>query len=177
MVVYYKKGKYISSKKPKEVRRLAQSVKRNIARYSKRVAVVGSIRRGVAKPVDIDIVTIPKSAEAKEKIVRYLKQRGRLIQKGPHKIASRIQGIKTEIVFTQPQSWGASLMTYTGPYYANISNRTLAQRKHMLLNQYGLFKRLDHKTGRQIAGRTEGGIYHALGKTYRRPEERGKPRK
>ena len=177
MTVYYKKGKYISSKKPKVVRRLAQNVKRNISQYSKRVAVAGSIRRGVAKPVDIDIVAIPKSPEAKEKIVRYLKQRGRLIQRGQHKVSSRIQGVKTEVVFTQPQSWGASLMTYTGPYYANIGNRTLAHSKHMILNQYGLFKRLDHQAGRQIAGRTEGGIYRALGKTYRRPEERGKPRK
>jgi DNA polymerase (family 10) len=177
MVIYYKKGKYMSSKKPKIVRKLAQTVKRNITRYSKRVAVAGSIRRGVGKPVDIDIVTIPKSAEAKEKIIQYLKQKGRLIQKGPHKVSSRIQGVKTEVVFTQPKSWGASLMTYTGPYYANIANRTLAKSKHMLLNQYGLFKKLDHQTGRQIAGRTEGGIYHALGKTYREPEERGKPRK
>ena len=58
-------------------------------------------------------------------------------------------------------------MTYTGPAGYNIGLRTVAKKKGLLLNQYGLFKNKKH-----IAGKTERSIYTALGKKYKIPELR-----
>ena len=61
------------------------------------------------------------------------------------------------------------LLSYTGPFGAEIGYRVIARKKGMLLNQYGLF---DRKTGKYIAGKTEAEIYKALGKNYKEPELR-----
>ena len=42
-------------------------------------------------------------------------------------------------------------------------------KKGFKLNQHGLFER---RTGKKVAGKTEEEIYHALGRPWKKPEER-----
>ena len=131
----------------------------------KKIEIAGSIRREEQKPVDIDIVLIPKD---KQKIVDYLKTKGKYLQGGGKRVSFKIQGIKTEIYFAEPKSWGAMLMAYTGPSGSAIGLRVIAKKKGYLLNQYGLF----NKTGKCIAGKTEKSVYNALGKKWKQPRLR-----
>lgn len=163
----FKKGSKHITKRGSDVIALSKSVKSKLMPYSKRIDVVGSIRRGVKDPVDIDIVVIPRD---KEIIVRKLGEIGKIEVKGDKMVQTRVNGVDTDIYFATESDYGAQLMTRTGPWQGNLGNRTLAKNKGMLLNQYGLF---DKKTGKKIASRTEKEIYEALGKKYKDPELRG----
>ena len=154
------------NKKQNKIITLAYKLKRILTPLSYRIDIAGSIRRGV-EPRDIDIVLVPKD---KERVKERLKQLGaRVSASGNTLHYSSIDGVHVDIYFANKDSYGAQLMTRTGPRGGNIGNRTLAKRKGMLLNQYGLFK-----GKRRIAGRTEKEIYEALGKQYKSPEIRGK---
>jgi len=161
----FKKGKFHSTLSGPEVKALASEVESKLKPLSKKIEVAGSIRRNVDEPVDIDIVMIPKD---KQKIRERLAELGKVTAQGETMIETRIKGVDVDTYFTEPESYGAQLMTRTGPWQGNIGNRTLAKNKGMRLNQYGLWEK-----NKRIAGRTEKEIYEALGKKYKEPEIRG----
>jgi hypothetical protein len=155
---------YRNPQRGQRVKALAYKIKKLLEPHSYRVTLAGSIRREVT-PNDIDIVVVPRN---KEKIVQKLQSLGYLKAKGDKQVFARIEGTDVDIYFTTPKSYGAELMTRTGPKGGNLGNRTLAKRQGMILNQYGLFK-----GNKRIAGKTEKEIYEALGKKYKVPELRG----
>ena len=159
-----KKGKYVTTREGPTVIKLSKKIQRGLKPLSKRIEIAGSIRRKIKNPVDMDFVLIPKD---KQKIITYLKKKGRYLQGGEKRIAFKIEGIKVEVYYADSNNWGAMIMTYTGPAGYNIGLRTVAKKKGLLLNQYGLFKNKKH-----IAGKTERSIYTALGKKYKIPELR-----
>jgi len=154
----------------KGVFNLANKVKKDIRKYTKRIEIAGSIRRKTGKYNDIDIVAI-SDKEGKEKIRQYLKNKGKLIQDGDFKKAGMINGVKTEIYFTEPKSWGSMLYFATGPGDANIGRRTWAKERGLLLNQNGVF---DRKTGKYLGGRSEKEVLDLLKRPFKKPELRGK---
>jgi len=164
--VVFKKGKFVKTRVGKEVLKIANNIYKSLKPLTYRQEIVGSIRRKQKNPIDIDIVLIPKS---KNKIVEHLKNKGKYLQGGEKRVSFKIKGVKAELYFANNKSWGAHLMTYTGPFQYNIGLRMKAKNKGLLLNQYGLFK-----NKKQIAGSTELSIYKALGKHYKEPELRGK---
>lgn len=144
----------------------AQQIAARLRPYSRQLQIAGSIRRGIPAR-DIDIVIIP---EDKDKIVRTIQNMGgRIYASGDKQTFFKIDHTDVNIYYTTPSSWGAALMTRTGPREGNIGNRTLARNKGMILNQYGLFK-----NNTKVAGKTEKDIYEALGKTYKPPSQRGR---
>jgi len=159
-----KKGRYVITRRGSVVINLSKRLYKDLKPLSKKIEIVGSIRREEPEPVDVDIVLIPKN---KQKIVDYLKTRGKYMQGGEKRVSFKIKGIKVEIYYADAKSWGAMLMAYTGPFGSNIGLRTLAKRKGLLLNQYGLFH-----NGKYIEGKTEKSIYNALGKNYKVPKLR-----
>jgi DNA polymerase (family 10) len=134
---------------------------------SKRIDIAGSIRRKVDDPVDIDIVMVPRD---KQKVRERLAHLGEITEQGSTMVETKIKGVDVDTYFAEPESYGAQLMTRTGPWQGNLGNRTLAKNRGMKLSQYGLF---DRKTNKRIAGKTEKEIYEALGKKYKEPEIRG----
>jgi hypothetical protein len=155
----------VSLKSPKAIFALSKKIASELKRYSSRLDVVGSIRRGDTSPNDIDMVLIPKD---RQKIIAILDKYGTRIEGGEKKLKYNIDGVSTEIYFATPEDYGAMLLTYTGPSGYSIGLRMLAKNKGMKLNQYGLFK--DDKL---IASRKEEDIYSSLGKKYKPPEGRG----
>ncbi|MBI2043663.1 DNA polymerase III, partial [Candidatus Pacearchaeota archaeon] len=73
------------------------------------------------------------------------------------------------LYYTNEEEWGAALLAYSSKRGAGIGLRIIARFKGFKLNQHGLFNR---KTGRFIVGRTERDIYRALGRKYKKPEDR-----
>ena len=164
--VVFKKGRYITTRKGSFVIALSKKIYKELKPLCERIKIAGSIRRKDPKPVDIDIVLIPKN---KQKIFEYLKKRGKFIQGGNKRSTFRIQGVKVELYYTTPKSWGAALLAYSSETGASIGLRVFAKKKGYHLNQYGLFNKKNKKF---IAGKTEKEIYEALGKKYKSPSLR-----
>jgi DNA polymerase (family 10) len=162
----FKKGKIHVTRRGEFVSSLAGKVVSWIRPYSKRIEIVGSIRRKEKNPVDIDIVVIPKD---RQKIEEVLEKHGRKKLGGEKKIYFRIDDVEVEIYYTTPDEWGAALLAYSSRFGAGIGLRVVARAKGFKLSQHGLFSR---KTGRRVAGRTEQEIYHALGRPWKPPEKR-----
>jgi len=155
-----------NKKSSKDIRNMAYKVKNTLTPYSNKIEIAGSIRRG-ENPKDVDIVLVPKDKQAiKDKM---LKLGAKIRAEGKTLLYLNLNGVHVDLFFAEKDSFGAQMMTRTGPAGGNIGNRTLAKRKGMILNQYGLFK-----GNKRIAGRSEKGIYEALGKHYKEPELRGK---
>ncbi len=164
--VVLKKGRIVVTRKGKVVRDLALKVVKYLKPLCKKIEIVGSIRRKEPKPVDVDIVLIPKD---KGKLEEFMKTKGKFLQGGTKKSRWRIEGVNVELYYTTLESWGAALMAYSSKFGAGIGLRVVARKKGFKLNQYGLFER---KTGKRIAGKTEHEIYHALGRSWKPPENR-----
>ena len=162
--IVFKKGKIIITKNPEFVLFLADKIYKQLKPLSKRISFAGSIRRKSSKPVDVDIVLIPKD---KEKIKEGLSKQGKVLFSGEKKFGVKIEGVKVEIYFATEDDWGAMLLYSTGPFGLSIGLRILARKQGMFLNQYGLYK-----NGNIIASKTEEEIYSAFGKKYKKPEER-----
>ena len=150
----------------KSVLSLAKRIVSSLKLYCKKIQIAGSIRRGEKNPGDIDIVLIPKN---KKKIGEILEKKGRKILGGEQKVFFRIEEIEVELYYTTSEEWGAALLAYSSRRGSGIGLRIIARLKGFKLNQHGLFSR---KTGKRIAGKTEEEIYKALGRHWKKPEER-----
>ena len=157
----FKKGRLFFAKHPSHVIFVSKKVLRWLKPLSNRIEIAGSIRRKEPKPFDIDLVLIPKD---KNKIIEFLKTKGKFLQGGDKRASFKIKGVRVELYFTTPESWGATLLAYSSRLGPAIGLRIFAKRKGLKLNQYGLFR-----NGKLIAGKTEREIYEALGKKYKLP--------
>jgi DNA polymerase (family 10) len=153
-------------KKAAYILALAKKLEEELKPLCKKIEIAGSIRGRKDFPKDIDIVLIPKNRIAVE---NFFKTKGKFVQGGEKESSWVIKGIKVELYYTNEDEWGAELLAYSGGKGYNIGLRLLAKRKGLKLTQHGLF---DLKTGKKIAGKTETEIYHALGKKYKKPENR-----
>ncbi len=155
-------------KKGEKVLNFAERIFKKLKPFCKRIEIAGSIRRGEINPKDIDIVLIPKDKNKLEEFMK-IKVKGKFISGGEHESSWNINGVQTELYYTTEEEWGAELLAYSSKKGAGIGLRIIAKRKGFKLTQHGLF---DRKTGKKIAGKTETEIYHALGKSYKKPENR-----
>jgi len=151
-----KKGEYIID--------LSNKVVKWLKPYCTRIKITGSIRRKVRNPEDIDLVLIPKD---REELENFLMKKGKRVRGGEHQAVFKIKGVKVELFYTVPEEWGAALLAYSSEQGAEIGLRLFAKRKGFKLSQHGLFK-----GNKKIAGRTEREIYEALGKKWKKPENR-----
>jgi DNA polymerase (family 10) len=149
-----------------KVLNLASHLKKELKPFCKRIEIAGSIRRHEKHPQDIDIVLIPKD---RLRLEEKMKTIGKFLQGGEHESTWNIKGTKVELYYTNEEEWGAELLAYSSEKGAGIGLRIIAKRKGFKLTQHGLFERA---TGKKIAGKTEKEIYHALGRPYKKPEER-----
>lgn len=76
-------------------------------------------------------------------------------------------GLQVDLRVVARSSHGAALNYFTGSKGHNIALRTIAVKKGLKLNEYGLFR---GKT--RIAGKTESSVYRRLGLSYIEPELR-----
>jgi len=143
---------------------LSKKLEKSLKKFCDKLMIAGSIRRGDKNPGDLDFVLIPKDIE---KIKKHLLKKGKFISGGEKRSTFKIEGIKVELYYTTPESWGATLLAYSSEKGAAIGLRKIARSIGFHLNQYGLYK-----NGRHIAGKTEKEIYIALGRNYKSPRNR-----
>ena len=150
--------------KHKEASKLAKEIIDEIRPLVETFQVAGSLRRGADEIGDIDIVVIPKDGFI-EKVENLIE----ITTNGKRKIYGTYKGIPINFFITEEKSWGACLMTATGPAVYNIRKRFLVKRQGLKLNEYGLFK---VSSGEYLAGKTEKDIYDYLGWADKAPCER-----
>jgi len=75
--------------------------------------------------------------------------------------------IQVDLRILDEGSWGAGLQYFTGSKDHNIHLRTLAEKRGLKLNEYGIFR-----DGTKVAGETEESVYEALGMAWIAPEMR-----
>jgi DNA polymerase (family 10) len=134
----------------------------------KQAVVAGSIRRRQETIGDIDIiVTTSKPELVMAKFVGF-PEVAEVMGHGPTKTTVRLRnGMHADVRVIPDASFGAALQYFTGSKEHNVVVRSMAVRKGLKLNEYGLWK------GRKLlACRTEEDVYRALGLPYIDPEIR-----
>ncbi len=132
------------------------------------VEIAGSIRRRRETIGDIDILVSTSNPDGVIDRFLNLSLIDHVYGKGPTKINVRLKnGLDADLRIVPEESFGAALCYFTGSKQHNIRLREIAVKKGWKLNEYGLYE-----GDRLIAGRTESGIYMALGLSYVDPELR-----
>jgi len=138
------------------------------SKFVDKVEITGSIRRKKETIRDIDLLVITKKPE---KIMDFFTNYDgviRVVTKGKSKSTVKLkEDIQSDLRVIERKSFGAALMYFTGSKEFNVEMRSVAIKKGLKLNEYGLFK-----DGKQKVGKTEEEIFQRLGMTYIEPELR-----
>lgn len=134
------------------------------------VEMGGSIRRGKETIGDIDILVA--STNPRDAIIAFttLPTVKTTIAKGTTKasVLTR-QDLQIDLRVVPPESWGAALQYFTGSKEHNIQLRTIAERRGLKINEYGVFKA---DTGERVASWEECDVYTVLDMACMPPEIR-----
>jgi len=155
----------------REAERQAERILKQLKKFPEveKALVAGSVRRRKTKVRDIDLVV---ESSLPEKIIsEFVKMKlvGQVLASG--KVEARVltkKGIQVDLRVFNHNSFGSGLMHCTGSKPHNIWLRSIAKKKGMKLNEWGLFDSRE----RQIAGKTERGVYALLGFKFVKPERR-----
>ncbi len=134
----------------------------------KEVIVAGSYRRRKETVGDLDIlVTCKKGSPVMKGFVEY-DEVDAVISRGTTRSTVTLRsGLQVDLRVVAQVSYGAALYYFTGSKAHNIAVRTIAVRKKLKINEYGVFK-----GERRVAGRTEKEVFKAVGLRYIEPELR-----
>ena len=134
----------------------------------KEVVVAGSYRRRKETVGDLDIlVTCKAGSPVMARFVEYEEVRD-VISHGTTRSTVVLQsGLQVDLRLVEQASYGAALYYFTGSKAHNVAVRTIAVKKKLKINEYGVFK-----GERRIAGKTEKEVFQAVGLRYVEPELR-----
>lgn len=133
----------------------------------------GSLRRGRETVGDLDVLCTARDPAAVVEAFTKLPQVERVLGAGGTKATVLLRaGIQCDLRVVPPESFGAALQYFTGSKDHNVALRSLAQRRGLTVNEYGVFKVSDEAHQRSLAGRTEEEVYKALGLAWMPPELR-----
>ena len=133
-----------------------------------RIEVAGSFRRGKETVGDIDIVT--SSLEQPAVTQYFVDYQGvqRVLAHGPTKASVEVgQGLQVDLRVVEQESFGAALHYFTGSKAHNIEIRTLALKRELKVNEYGVYAGEE-----RIAGDTEESVFASVGLPWIAPELR-----
>jgi DNA polymerase (family 10) len=135
---------------------------------SEQVDVAGSLRRRRETVGDADIlVASSDGAAAAEAFATYPDVR-QVLARGETKCSVVLRsGLQADLRVVPRSSYGAALHYFTGSKPHNIAVRALGVRRHLKINEYGIFR-----GRRQIGGRTEEDVFKAVGLPWIPPELR-----
>ncbi len=135
----------------------------------KKVSTAGSMRRRKETVGDIDILIKTESPEkVTEKFIAF-NEIEKVLESGKTKVSVLLKeiGIRVDLRILPGKSYGAALIYFTGSKDHNVKLRSMAIKKGLKINEYGVFKK-----DKMIAGKSEEEIYKLLGMDYIPPELR-----
>lgn len=126
------------------------------------VEIAGSYRRGRDTVGDLDLVVCGRRGVDLPAALRRCADVKTLEAAGPTRCTAILRnGMQADLRLMRPESLGSALHYFTGSRDHNVHLRRRAQERGLKLNEYGLFKE-----DKQIAGKTEEGVYTALGLSW-----------
>lgn len=134
--------------------------------------IAGSVRREKTTIGDIDIVIVADRKSHQSIIRNFLKfpMVKRVLAKGSTKASVWIDNnFQVDLRVVEESEYAAALLYFTGPKEHTILLRTLAKKRGLKLNEYGLF---DSNTGKKIITQTEADIYKLLNIPFIQPGKR-----
>ena len=120
--------------------------------------ICGSYRRQSPDVGDIDILVTGKQL-GKKLGSELSKIKVDMEWSGSDKVGFQVSGMHVDIKWVPKESWGAGLLHHTGPWGFNIKLRSVAKKKNLILNEYGLYTRDDREV---VAQSTEEEVLKAL---------------
>jgi len=134
----------------------------------KDVIVAGSYRRRKETVGDLDILATCKKASPVTKGFVEYDEVDAVVSRGTTRATVLLRsGLQVDLRVVPQVSYGAALYYFTGSKAHNIAVRTIAVKKKLKINEYGVFR------GEQrVAGKTEDEIFKAVGLRYIEPELR-----
>jgi DNA polymerase (family 10) len=134
----------------------------------KRLEAAGSFRRRVETVGDLDILVVCDDPDAAAARFVTIPGVSRVVARGPTRSSVVVDGeFQVDLRVVEEDSFGAAMQYFTGSQAHSVALRSMALRKGLKLNEYGVF-RDDEK----IAGATEEEVYGALGLPLIPPELR-----
>ncbi|MDD4606726.1 MAG: DNA polymerase/3'-5' exonuclease PolX [Patescibacteria group bacterium] len=153
---------------------IAQDIKNQLAQMSEvdQVEIAGSLRRMKEVVGDLDIlITSRQSERVMEKFVK-LSQVKQIRAQGKTKTSVVLKnGLEVDLRVVKPENFGAALHYFTGSKNHNIHVRKLAISHKLKINEYGVFKKSNHKFN-LLTSRTEKSVYGEVGLKWIAPELR-----
>jgi DNA polymerase (family 10) len=137
------------------------------------ISVCGSLRRWKETIGDVDLLVASEQAAPIMAAFTGAPNVERILASGDTKSSVIVErGLQIDLRVVPAASWGAALLYFTGSKEHNVRLRGYALRMKLLLNEYGLYRVGEEKSGTPVASRTEEEIYAALGMDWIPPELR-----
>jgi DNA polymerase (family 10) len=133
-----------------------------------KVIVAGSYRRGCETVGDLDVVVTARDGAAAIGRFTDYEDVERVISRGSTRATVLLRsGLQVDVRVVPAVSYGAALVYLTGSKAHSVRLRARAVKRHLKLNEYGLYR-----GAKRIAGSSEASIYKALGLAVVPPELR-----
>jgi DNA polymerase (family 10) len=133
-----------------------------------RIEVAGSVRRKKEMIGDLDILVISASPRGVMDAFVKLDDIKEVLAKGATKSSAVLRcGLQVDVRVLEKENFGAALYYFTGSKEHNIVVRDMVKKRGLKINEYGVFR-----GKKRIAGKTEEGIFKAMGLSYIEPELR-----
>ncbi|MGA8261465.1 MAG: DNA polymerase/3'-5' exonuclease PolX [Arenicellales bacterium] len=169
-----KRAEAWSGQAPRTLLAEAEAVSEPLLKYLrgskglKRLIIAGSYRRRKETVGDLDILaTARKNSNVIQRFTRY-DDVDEIISQGTTRSTVHLKsGLQVDLRVVPEVSYGAALHYFTGSKSHNIALRTIAQKRKLKINEYGVFR-----GDKRIAGRTEEEIYQLFGLDFIPPELR-----
>jgi len=146
----------------------ALEIENRLKKVVKQVSAAGSLRRRKETIGDIDILAASSKADKVINFFTKMSDVSRVLAKGSTKASVLLKsGLQIDLRVVDSSSYGAALQYFTGSKEHNIAVRSLAIKKGLKINEYGVFK-----GKKKIAGKTEQDVYKTLGMSCPPPEIR-----
>ncbi|OGC78838.1 MAG: hypothetical protein A2145_06190 [candidate division Zixibacteria bacterium RBG_16_40_9] len=134
----------------------------------KNILIAGSLRRFKETIGDADILIAAEKPKPIMQAFVKLPQVSRVLSQGETKSSLITKdGFQVDLRVVEPESFGAAAHYFTGSKAHNVKIRTLAVKKGIKVNEYGIFK-----GKKRIASKTEEEVYQSLGMQWVPPEMR-----
>jgi DNA polymerase (family 10) len=130
--------------------------------------VAGSFRRRAETVGDVDILVASSRAPSVADAFLGYGEVTQVLARGDTKCSVVLRsGLQADLRIVPRSSYGAALHYFTGSKPHNIAIRLLGVKRHLKINEYGVFRGT-----RQIGGRTEAEVFDAVGLPWIPPELR-----
>lgn len=134
----------------------------------KEAIVAGSYRRRKETVGDLDVlVTCTDGAAVMKQFIGYDEVKTVISRGSTRSTVVLRSGLQVDLRVVPQVSYGAALYYFTGSKAHNVAVRTIAVKKKLKINEYGVFR-----GKRRIAGKTEKDLFRSVGLRYIEPELR-----